>query len=564
MALGCSGAPASQSARFSLAKIDDVTVAPGQQVLVKIVVVSLQDMGVAPVMFYFTGLPSFASTSGNTITFAPGVDDTGTYPVTVLATDGTNNGETSFMVTVAVVDVPRNDSDPVVTDDDGGPLGAPLGFDAAFGVPRVHARGSDSGDSFRLAVEAVTGPLTGNATHVSDWATPTNASDSFTVSITGSSLGQVVHVQAWLENSHGQRTTPSAAVSFTVAAHATRSGPDVRACAAGSVDVTSDPANCGACDHSCRGVACVRSVCAPTLILPSTPNKPYFSPTPIGGVQVDDRAVYWLEEGLMAIPLDGGPVTVLEPMAGYSLSIDATYAYMSPISTFAYDRFPLTGGPLEPIVFPLPTELLEEVPDRVYFVDGVNLRYAANAPNSAPATLKTFPAPLTDFLAEQAGVFVATDAGELYYQPADGSAEQLLTTGFERVHALATDASNVYVAHGDPPATCLSQTAFPLAIDCAMSSQIAAVPRVGGTVTALASVGGSAQALRQRDGYLYWTNGGRWYDLSASEGAVMRLPVTGGTPLIIAEPFSGIHELALDGQYAYFFDDVHGLMRAPR
>jgi hypothetical protein len=89
-------------------------------------------------------------------------------------------------------------------------------------------------------------------------------------------------------------------------------------------DLTQDDENCGVCNHSCLGGACIASHCAPVILAGSLM-------TPVG-VAVDAQAVYWTEhEGNRVMALTHGeadPKPVVEGELGpMHLTVHEGYLY---------------------------------------------------------------------------------------------------------------------------------------------------------------------------------------------------------------------------------------------
>lgn len=57
-----------------------------------------------------------------------------------------------------------------------------------------------------------------------------------------------------------------------------------------NADLTSDPKNCGACDHDCIGGTCSESTCQPVVVTTLADGQPY-------GLDVDDTSIYFSDVG---------------------------------------------------------------------------------------------------------------------------------------------------------------------------------------------------------------------------------------------------------------------------
>jgi hypothetical protein len=85
------------------------------------------------------------------------------------------------------------------------------------------------------------------------------------------------------------------------------------------------------------------------------------------------------------------------------------------------------------------------------------------------------------------------------------------------------------------------------------------MPLAGGPVTTLATGPGSAETLVLDSGYLFWGAG-----LDTNSGAILKMPVTGGTPTVVAWGIYGPGQLAVDAQFVYYLMQNAAIARVPR
>src|SRR5580658_1094135 len=112
-------------------------------------------------------------------------------------------------------------------------------------------------------------------------------------------------------------------------------------------DTTSDPSNCGACGHNCQGSTCTASLCVPSVI--ASPGGL------IGDIAVDQSGthVYWtisgMGGGVFAKPFAGGnaaqisypPNSEDDPRG---IAVDQNNAYWVDFGSDTVGRQPLAGG----------------------------------------------------------------------------------------------------------------------------------------------------------------------------------------------------------------------------
>jgi hypothetical protein len=302
-------------------------------------------------------------------------------------------------------------------------------------------------------------------------------------------------------------------------------------------------------------------------------------------VAVDGTSVYWVNAGtsnsskdgtVMKVALGGGaPVTLASQQASpASVALDASSVYWTDFWAGTVTRVPLGGG--TPVVVASEghdsTVGLYVGASRVYWSDAASVLSApAGGAGGAIATLAS-----------------ATATGEGVIQGLVGTSTQLVWTTYpvsctgtncclgsgcdgggvggagvvaacslqgcaqptviasgastSSVWCLAADTAHVYWAN---QVECPSGTGT--------CSQILAAPADGGAPTTLATLdAGEPQAMAVDGSNLYWTSWDGWP--ASSNGAVMRVPLTGGTPVIVAGDQQLPEGIVLDATSVYWVD----------
>jgi hypothetical protein len=95
------------------------------------------------------------------------------------------------------------------------------------------------------------------------------------------------------------------------------------------------------------------------------------------------------------------------------------------------------------------------------------------------------------------------------------------------VNLLATDGANVYFVAGD---------------------NLSSVPTAGGAVSVLATGFNGATSLKLDSGNLYASGANG----NGPKGAILRVPVTGGTPTVVVSTQWSAYDIAVDATYVYW------------
>jgi hypothetical protein len=319
---------------------------------------------------------------------------------------------------------------------------------------------------------------------------------------------------------------PDAGVDATVDAGCVTDGGVMGSlCGATCVDLTSDPSNCGYCAHGCGGGGCAAGACQPIVLTPIE-HIPW-------SISVQSGTIYWIEQDsnyhiLHSMPVGGGPVATLyaappqpyDPTAPENdLVVDPTGVYFGGFADIV--GVGLDGG--NPVILgqnnPWPQGMA---------VDNSNVYWATQGQCPFPY---------------DGGV---CQTGFVYQAPKNGNGPvTTLASGEMAPASVAVMGSTVYYISDGPG-------------DGTSSAVVRSVPVGGGPVTTLAS---NIQALFNLGGNnpcsncmgvdptgVYFTT----WD-GKSTGALMKVPLDGGTPVMLA-PLGSALGLALDSTGAYVAD----------
>jgi len=245
----------------------------------------------------------------------------------------------------------------------------------------------------------------------------------------------------------------------------------------------------------------------------------------ITSIADDDKNVYVADEGgqIQAIAVETGASTVLGNLgtvnADLSLAVGAANVYFSSTNTVGF--VPKTGGAFQTLVSTTSASGIAAAGTTVFFAE----------PYMAGVT--------------------GGPSGEILSLPAAGGTPTVLASKVQIDFGLTTDGTNVYWVAG--------------------GGDIDAVPVGGGAVKTLATKQYGATTLAADGVNLYWTSDDAQTGTcgvcppppppTATDSSVYKVPVTGGTPTVLATGYA-INTLAVDGTDVYWFDSYKDTLSA--
>jgi hypothetical protein len=306
------------------------------------------------------------------------------------------------------------------------------------------------------------------------------------------------------------------------------------------VDTSTDPNNCGGCNHPCGALSCVNGQCQ-AIVLAGNLETPL-------GIFLDNGYLYFSEGGSGAgnfldgrvsrMPLAGGPIEILATNvegAG-EIYVDATDVYVASAGDInvsyangAIYRLPKAGGALTQVVG-LPGAFGLTSDGTTLYASGIDPN--AGIQKSVISIPKVGGAATT--LASVGGSYhIAFDAGFVYYSdytnggtfrvPIGGGISTNLYNSFNSF-GVAINATNVFVSD---------------------TSQLATLPLAGGVSTILATGGDIAYQLIDGQS-LYFTD-----FAGANLGSVSKVPVGGGVVQELASGLTTPYSMVTDATWLY-------------
>ena len=269
----------------------------------------------------------------------------------------------------------------------------------------------------------------------------------------------------------------------------------------------------------------------------------------------EETTLYWVDENAVrSIPKTGGlPADLAGPrtVLPWSLTRVGTNLYWIESTCCAHrDKgtiytVPTTGGTADTVIPNLdsPGSIASD-PAHVYWTEGGaiggiegfgSLRVSALDGSNARTLVESGAA--GPFAADATAIYFA-DKWTIKRVPAAGGTPQRLAIGDFYIADVATDGDRVYWVEGGP------------------FSVVRSVPVNGGAITTLGSGPGPAGRIRLDGTYVYWL---------AHEDEVDRAPKTGGTPVRVVGPVSGLlTDFAVDASNIYLSEwDGGGISKAP-
>jgi hypothetical protein len=301
------------------------------------------------------------------------------------------------------------------------------------------------------------------------------------------------------------------------------------------VNLETDPAHCGACNHDCQGGACSAGKCQPVTV--------WSGPTPTR-LALDDTFVYfvnWNGGGVFKVPKTGGAAqTLATGQKSVRVGLDDTHVYWTNEIGSAILRVPKALGAQQTVTNQANTPYGFAVgASSIYFAELRAGGSVASVPKSggAPnpiATGENWPFEVTLTASHLYWTQLANNAALRRAPLAGGPAETVLG-GLANPTAVTNDGTNLYLA---------------VLGNGANKSQIFSIAIASGASSLIADAQAQPRGLAVDEQHLYWTNGGN--------GTVMRIAKDGSDNLVPTLMASGGIEplgIAIDATTVFWADD---------
>ncbi len=298
-------------------------------------------------------------------------------------------------------------------------------------------------------------------------------------------------------------------------------------CSDTCVDTSSDVNNCGACGATCGGT-CALGHCTITLAAAQSG-----TPLGVGALAVSATEVYYFGSGgLMSVPIAGGTPKVVDPNGSGTIAVDAANAYY--FANAGLMKLPFAGG--QP-------QLIAPGAGNAIAVSASSVCWASTSEGAIQcASLRS--------TVDDGGTPQVLTANETSPGGVAGSANAVFWT----------NAGKITIGGGIQPLTgAIGMTTLSSALD-AGSDDAGAGDDAGDDGGAATDDAGSAVfATGQNDpasialdgANLYWTNTGTTAN-DYTDGAIMTVPTSGGTPKVLAASQASPANLAVDGHDVYW------------
>jgi hypothetical protein len=312
------------------------------------------------------------------------------------------------------------------------------------------------------------------------------------------------------------------------------------------VDPSQDPLNCGACGVSCAEGGCNAGVCGPSPEILATRDGN------VGGIAVDDVAVYWSEPGaIMRQPKGGGEPTVFATTKAFAwhIALDDGHVYWADSDAGTVARAPKAGGPTEIIA-------AGEAKPFAIAVDAAAVYWTNILGNEIRRREKKEALPQTLLGETWNPRGLAVDAEAVYWSSSGegGEVGRILKTGGAAVDLAVEDIPGSIAVDGSDAYVYVSVVGAD-----SWSGQPRRVSKSGGPMKALAPLEPNGNGELTIDStHVYWCS-------SAVGNIVKKVPKAGGVPVNLASGNYECSSIAVDGTHVYWTDGgYHRVLRTPK